>query len=94
MSLLLAIETCLKLTNLPPSRFGRESVKDPRLVHDLRLGRQPGAAIERRVRAYIARAVDAVPDSERKVQALRRLSGILAFRTMADRAHHSQQGVA
>ncbi len=54
MSLLYAIEICLRRTKVPPSRFGRNAVKDPRLVHDLRLGRQPGAAMERRVRAYIA----------------------------------------
>lgn len=54
MSLLHAIETCLRTCQLPPSRFGREAVRDPRLVHDLRRGRQPGPAMERRVRAYIA----------------------------------------
>jgi hypothetical protein len=53
MSLLYAIETCLRRTNLPPSRFGREAVRDPRLVHDLRRGRSPGPDMERRVRAYI-----------------------------------------
>lgn len=54
MSLLSAIESCLRTTRIPPSRFGRESVRDPRLVHDLRRGRQPGPAMERRVREYIA----------------------------------------
>lgn len=53
MSLLYAIETCLRRTKLPPSRFGREAVRDPRLVHDLRRGRSPGPDMERRVRAYI-----------------------------------------
>jgi hypothetical protein len=71
MSLLHAIETCLRLTQLPPSRFGRESVKDPRLVHDLRRGRQPGPAMERRVRIHIAATIAALPDSEQKSQALR-----------------------
>lgn len=54
MSLLHAIETCLRLSNTPPSRFGRESVRDPRLVHDLRNGRQPGRRMEARVRSHIA----------------------------------------
>jgi hypothetical protein len=54
MSLLHAIETCLKVTNIPPSRFGRDSVRDPRLVHDLRRGRQPGRRMEARVRSHIA----------------------------------------
>lgn len=54
MTLLYAIETCLRRTKLPPSRFGRDAVKDPRLVHDLRRGRSPGPNVERRVREYIA----------------------------------------
>lgn len=53
MTLLRAIENCLRETRIPPSRFGRDSVRDPRLVHDLRRGRQPGPAMERRVRAHI-----------------------------------------
>lgn len=73
MSLLAEIETCLRLTNVPPSRFGRESVKDPRLVHDLRRGRQPGAAMERRVRAYVETRLSALPESQRKSLAMRRL---------------------
>jgi len=75
MSLLHAIETCLRLTKVPPSRFGRESVKDPRLVHDLRRGRQPGPAMERRVRLHIAASIAAMPDSDLKVQTIRRLGG-------------------
>jgi len=75
MSLLHAIETCLRLTKVPPSRFGRESVRDPRLVHDLRRGRQPGAAMERRVRLHIAASIAALPDSDLKAQALRRIGG-------------------
>jgi hypothetical protein len=54
MTLLHAIEACLRATRLPASRFGRNAVGDPRLVHDLRRGREPGPAMERRVRAYIA----------------------------------------
>lgn len=53
MSLLHAVEACLRTYQLPPSRFGRNAVRDPRLVHDLRRGRQPGPSMERRVRAYI-----------------------------------------
>lgn len=55
MTLLYAIETYLRRTNLPPSRFGRDAVRDPRLVHDLRRGRSPGPDLERRVRDYINR---------------------------------------
>lgn len=54
MSLLFQIENCLRLTRLPPSRFGREAVKDPRIVHDLRRGRQPGRRMQERLQAYMA----------------------------------------
>lgn len=64
MSLLYAIESCLRVTKQPPSRFGRESVRDPRLVHDLRRGRQPGPAMERRVRAYIEHTLAKVREAE------------------------------
>ncbi len=53
MSLLHAIEVCLRISKIPPSRFGRDSVRDPRLVHDLRRGRQPGQRMEQRVRKHI-----------------------------------------
>ncbi len=54
MSLLSQIEACLKVTRLPPSRFGRDAVSDPRIVHDLRRGRQPGWRMESRLRAHVA----------------------------------------
>jgi hypothetical protein len=60
MTLLHAIETCLRLSNIPPSRFGRDSVRDPRLVHDLRRGRQPGRKMEARVRGHIALVLEQV----------------------------------
>lgn len=53
MTLLWQIERHLKETDTPPTTFGRLAVKDPRLVHDLRRGRQPGPAMERRVHAFI-----------------------------------------
>lgn len=59
MSLLSQIEACLKLTRLPPSRFGRDAVSDPRIVHDLRRGRQPGERMERRLRAHMTRVLAA-----------------------------------
>ena len=54
MHLLSTIDRYLKASGVPPTRFGRESVRDPRLVHDLRRGRQPGARVSKRVLAYIA----------------------------------------
>jgi hypothetical protein len=72
MSLLHAIEVCLKVTNIPPSRFGRDSVRDPRLVHDLRRGRQPGRRMEVRVREHVAGLLARMPDADRQ-QAERRI---------------------
>jgi hypothetical protein len=63
MSLLHAIEICLRLSNIPPSRFGRDSVRDPRLVHDLRRGRQPGRKVEQRVRCHIDQVLNSLPES-------------------------------
>lgn len=54
MSLLKQIEAHLKSSGLPATRFGRIVVNDPRLVHDLRNGRQPGPGIVARVTRFIA----------------------------------------
>lgn len=74
MSLLYAIETCLRLTDIPPSRFGRESVRDPRLVHDLRRGRQPGRKVEQRVRNHIDSILRELPERPGLRSAERRIS--------------------
>ena len=54
MTLLHTIEHCLRTYRIPPSRFGRDAAGDPRLVFDLRRGREPRPATEARVRAVIA----------------------------------------
>lgn len=51
--LLRTIETFIRENEIPPTRFGRESVCDPRLVHDLRRGRQPGERMRRRVEHFM-----------------------------------------
>ena len=38
------IETFLRRTRMPPTRFGRLAAHDPRFVFDLRNGRAPGRA--------------------------------------------------
>lgn len=72
MSLLRAVETCLRMTDIPPSRFGRDSVRDPRLVHDLRRGREPGSAVEKRVRVHIDRILNDLPEKKTLPPLLRR----------------------
>lgn len=54
MTLLKTIERHLRATGIPPSRFGREAVGDPRLVQDLRQGREVRPAMAARLHAYIA----------------------------------------
>ena len=54
MELLRRIERYLKTSHMPETKFGRLAVNDPRLVGDLRRGREPGPDMVRRVEAFIA----------------------------------------
>ena len=54
MSLLIEIDRFLRQTDMAPTRFGREVAKDPRLVFDIRRGRECGPKLRRRIKAYIA----------------------------------------
>lgn len=51
--LLQRIETYLRRSGVPPTRFGRLAARDPRLVHDLRHGREPGARMTNRLLDYL-----------------------------------------
>ncbi len=53
MTMLSKIEAYLRRTGTRPTRFGRDAVKDPRFVLDLRRGREPGARTCARVQAYL-----------------------------------------
>ena len=53
MNLLRAIERHLAATGLSETRFGREAVGDPRLVADLRRGRQPRRETLARIEAAL-----------------------------------------
>lgn len=53
MYLLKDVEKYLSTHHISPARFGREAMKDPRFVFDLRAGREPRARTVRRVRAYL-----------------------------------------
>ena len=55
MHLRTQVERYLKATGMPPTRFGREAVRDPRLVHDMRRGREIGAKLVARVIAFVER---------------------------------------
>ena len=51
--LLRRIEAHLQRTRLSATRFSRLSSGDPRLLADLRAGRTPGPALERRITAWM-----------------------------------------
>lgn len=51
--MLLEIERFIKAHNMAPSRFGRNAVNDPKLVSNLRAGREMRPATADRVREYI-----------------------------------------
>jgi hypothetical protein len=53
MELLRRIEKYLKRSGTPATRFGREAVHDPRFVLDLRNGREPRGATQKRVHSFI-----------------------------------------
>ncbi len=53
MQLLRRVERHLKRSGTPPTRFGRECLRDPQFVFDLRRGREPGPDVSARVAAYI-----------------------------------------
>lgn len=53
MHLLREVEKFLRRCDIPPTRFGREALGDPRFVFDLRNGRDPRQRTIERVREYL-----------------------------------------
>ena len=53
MTTLRKIEKFLNETGMAPTRFGRDSVRDPRLVFDMRNGREPTARMTQRVEHFM-----------------------------------------
>ena len=56
MHLLRRIELYLHHSAVPPTRFGRDSVRDPRLVLDMRRGREPRPETAARIHAFLDEA--------------------------------------
>ena len=52
--LLTLIDAYLRRTKISATRFGREAVRDPNFVLDLRAGRKPRRPVEQRVIAFLA----------------------------------------
>jgi 2,4-dienoyl-CoA reductase-like NADH-dependent reductase (Old Yellow Enzyme family) len=53
MHLLGRVERYLRRSGITPTRFGRDAVRDPRFVFDLRRGREPREPTLRRVSNYL-----------------------------------------
>ncbi|MFZ2996876.1 hypothetical protein [Sphingobium sp.] len=51
--LLRTIEKFLRHNGMAPTTFGRASTRDPRLVFDMRSGREPGERVKRRVEHFM-----------------------------------------
>ena len=51
--LIRSINTFLRRHHMAPTHFGRLAAGDPRLVFDLRDGREPGGAMEARCHAFM-----------------------------------------
>lgn len=54
MALMVEIDRFLRKTAMPPTTFGRRAVNDPRLIGDMRRGRQLGEGTIARVRRFLA----------------------------------------
>lgn len=65
MQLLRQIELYLARSAMPATRFGREAVRDPRFVFDLRNGRQPRPQTAARVRAWLTQRLQETPHDQR-----------------------------
>jgi len=53
MSVLRKIECFLRTSEMKETRFGRLVLNDPRLVRDLRAGREPGVRVVARIEAFL-----------------------------------------
>lgn len=53
MSVHWKVERFLRRSAMPPTKFGRLAAQDPRLVSDLRNGREIGADLSARIEAFL-----------------------------------------
>lgn len=53
MNILRKIESFLRDTGMAPTRFGRDAVRDPRLVFDMRNGREPSPKMIQRIEHFM-----------------------------------------
>ncbi len=84
-TLLQRIDAFLKESAMPPTVFGRAAVRDPKLVSDLRGGREPGRQLICRVEHFMniwraeRHACRVAPQGDRRTRASRqRETGVQA----------------
>ncbi|MEZ5707884.1 MAG: hypothetical protein R3E02_00675 [Blastomonas sp.] len=53
MVLIREIEKFLRETGMPRTKFGRLAARDPRLVDDMRNGREPRSTMKRRLELFM-----------------------------------------
>ena len=79
-TLLQRIDAFLKESAMPPTVFGRAAVRDPRLVSDLREGREPGRQLICRVEHFMniwraeRHAGRVAPQGDRRTRGFRRVA--------------------
>lgn len=57
MYILREVENFLRAAKIPPARFGREAMGDPRFVFDLRNGREPRPRTVEKLRRFLESAL-------------------------------------
>lgn len=65
MTMLRTVEIFLRETGMAPTRFGRDAVRDPRIVFDMRNGREPSARMCRRLSHFITSHAGRVGEGDR-----------------------------
>ncbi len=53
MLLILRVEKFMRETRIKPATLGRKIAGDPRLIFDMRLGRNPRHPMQNRIEAYL-----------------------------------------
>lgn len=66
MSICIQVERFLAKHHLPPTKFGRLAANDPRLVLDMRNGRELGPQMEHRLRAFMQGYAAAMQPGQRE----------------------------
>ncbi len=61
------VERFLREKDVPPTKFGRLAARDPRLVLDMRMGREIGPKMEQKIRQFIATHAQQIDASRNEI---------------------------